>query len=330
MHLDVFNDDAFSVVSLTAAINERPHQPGRLGQLGYFDEQGITTTTLSIEMESDSLSLVPARPRGANGDEIGGTKRKMLPINTVHLPQRDAVLADEIQNVRQFGSETETQALQTIVNQRLDKGKRKWETTMEYHRMGAVRGQVLDADGTTVILDLYSSFGVTKQTHSLALATTTTKVRNKVIEAKRKVENALGAYMYTGLRAFCSADFFDAFVAHEDVVAAYDRYQNGQWNRDDLRGGFFFAGVYWEEYRGKVGAIDFVPTGKALLVPEGVPGLFVTRYAPADYNETVNTVGLPLYAKQERMRMDKGVEIEMQSNPICLNTRPATVIELQE
>ena len=44
--------------------------------------------------------------------------------------------------------------------------------------------------------------------------------------------------------------------------------------------------------------------------------------------ETVNTLGLPYYAKQEVMKFNKGVEIETQSNPICLNTLPEAVIKL--
>ena len=44
--------------------------------------------------------------------------------------------------------------------------------------------------------------------------------------------------------------------------------------------------------------------------------------------ETVNTIGLPLYAKQELMRMNKGVELEAQSNPLNLCTKPRAVIKL--
>lgn len=62
--------------------------------------------------------------------------------------------------------------------------------------------------------------------------------------------------------------------------------------------------------------------------PEGVPGMFRTVYSPADYMETVNTVGVPYYAKQERMAFDKGVELEAQSNPICFNQLPEAVIKL--
>ena len=49
---------------------------------------------------------------------------------------------------------------------------------------------------------------------------------------------------------------------------------------------------------------------------------------PANYMETVNTIGLPYYAKQEPMDFDKGIEVETQSNPIHLCTRPAAICKL--
>lgn len=326
--LDIFNDDAFSMVSLTKAINTADHLPQRLAELGLFSEEGITTTSAMIEQRGNTLSLVPAGARGAPADATSGEKSKLIPFPTVHLPQRATILADSVQNLRSFGSETEIETVGAVVNKRLEKLRRNIDATIEFHRMGAIKGQVLDADGTSVLLDLYTAFGVSQQTQAMALSTTTTKVRELIIKAKRKAETALGAQVYRGMRAFCSPAFFDAFVGHESVEAAFDRFMNGEMRRNDPRSGFYHGGVYWEEYRGSVGGKDFITDGEAYLVPEGVPDLFVTHYAPADYMETVNTIGLPYYAKQEAMRLNKGVEIEAQSNPLCLNTRPRAIIKL--
>ena len=98
--------------------------------------------------------------------------------------------------------------------------------------------------------------------------------------------------------------------------------------RNDVRGGFKFADVIWEEYRGKIGTQAFIGDNEAYLVPEGVADLFITRNAPADYNETVNTLGLPLYAKQAPLPMDRGIEMEAQKNPLNLCTQPVAIIKL--
>ena len=55
--IDIFHDDAFSLSSLTAAINDQPHVPGRITSQGLFAEEGITTTTVQIEKDGDSLAL---------------------------------------------------------------------------------------------------------------------------------------------------------------------------------------------------------------------------------------------------------------------------------
>ena len=55
--LDIFNDDAFGVASLTAAINNPPegqYVPTLLDSL--FEEEGITTTSVMIERDGDALA----------------------------------------------------------------------------------------------------------------------------------------------------------------------------------------------------------------------------------------------------------------------------------
>lgn len=326
--LDIFNDDAFSVTSLTKAINETPHQPSRIGELGLFSEEGITTTSLMIEKKGTTLALVPATQRGADGTPVHGDKSQMVSIGTTHLPQRATIGADEVQGVRAFGTESELETVQNVVNKRLAKMRRNLDATIEFQRIGAIKGQVLDADGTTVLLDLFNTFSVEQQTHNMVLNNTGTKVRNKAVEVKRKIESELGALTYRGIRVLCSSAFFDALVGHSAVEAAYDRWMNGEFLREDMRTGFPFGGMFWEEYRGKVGAIDFIGAGEAYAIPEGVPDLFVTNFAPANYMETANTLGLPYYAKQEAMRMNKGIDLEAQSNPISICTRPRTVVKL--
>ncbi len=324
----IFDNDAFSVSSLTKAINETQYVPRRISELGLFTEEGITTTTVMVEKMGETLSLVPAGHRGAPAQATHADRRQMLTFATVHLPQRSAILADAFQNVRAFGSETELETVQTIVNQRLLKHRRRLDATLEFQRMGAIKGLIVDADGTTVIADLMAQFGVTQQSKSLALSNADTKVRQKVIEAKRQGESALGDMMATGWRCFASPGFMDSFTNHAAVLKAYDRWQDGAALRADPRAAFLYGDVLFEEYRGQVGDVHFIADGEAYLIPEGVPDLFVTNYAPADYMETVNTIGLPYYSKQEPLEMSKGVMLESQSNPLSICTRPRTIIKL--
>lgn len=324
----IFQDDAFSVAALTAAINEQEYVPGRLAALGLFREEGVQTVTVQIEKDGDTLALVPAGERGTSGLVVGGSKRKLIPFNTIHLPQRFSIKADEIQGIRAFGTTTELQAVQAVVNKRLGKVRGQLDATHEYHRMGAVNGQVLDADGSTVLVDIYKTFGVSRQTMSMGLNDQNSNVQAQCVDALDMQEDALGNVTTTGARAFCGKTFWKKLIAHASVVETYKGSEQAASLRGDGRASFEFGGISWERYRGKVGGKAYVADDEARLVPEGVSDLFLSIYAPADYIETVNTEGLPYYSKIEEMPFGKGIDGEAQSNPLHICTRPRAVIRL--
>lgn len=333
MHFDVFNDDAFSLSQLTKAITDLPHQPGQIGAMGIFSEEPISTLSVSIEKVGTSLALVPSAPRGSPGKPVTNDKRTLRSVNAIHLPQEGAVNADEVQGLRAFGSETDVETVQNLLNKKFGKMKRNIDATLEWGRIGAIKGQVLDADGTTVLLDMFTTFDVAQSTLDFVLDSDATKVKQKCTDLQRQIEDMLGGLQYTGVTVECSREFFDALVNHPAVVTAYERWMNGEFFRTQQRkpgggGSFMFGDIIFEEYRGSVNGQRFIPANKAYAVPMGVPDLFVTHYAPADYMETVNTLGLPYYAKQILSPNGKRVDLEAQSNPLHLCTRPQAIIEL--
>ena len=121
--------------------------------------------------------------------------------------------------------------------------------------------------------------------------------------------------------------FYDKFTTHASVKEAFSLWNtNTNFLQTDNRTGFRFGGIEWIEYRGASPVA--IADDEAYLVPLGVPDFATTFYAPANYMETVGTIGLPYYAKLEMMDFNKGVEGEVQSNPISIVTRPGAVIKL--
>ncbi|KOX63288.1 elements of external origin, partial [Pseudomonas psychrophila] len=241
----IFEDDAFSVSSLTAALNDQEYLPGRISSLGLFREEGITTLTVQIEKDGDTLALVPAGERGTSGLVVAGTKRHMIPFNTVHLPERFTIKADEIQGIRAFGTRSELQAVQDVVNRRLSKARRQLDATHEFQRMGALNGQILDADGTTVLLDLYKTFGVTRKKQSMGLNDQATELRVRCSDALDLQEDALGNITSTGSRAFCGKNFWNKLVTHKSVKETYLNTMQAASLRGDARESFEFGGIVW-------------------------------------------------------------------------------------
>lgn len=326
--ISIFQDERFSVPNLAVSISEQPYLPGRIGALGLFDEEGITTTVVQIEFDGSALRLVSAKPRGGVAQIVNLGPRKLIPFNTVHLPERSTMMADEVQGIRAFGTQTELDAAVSRVAKYQAKHRLQLDLTHEYQRIGAIKGQVLDADGETVLLDLYETFGITQKTVSFALANTGTMVRAKATEVVDLIEEALGALPMRGVRAFCGKNFWNDLIEHKSVRETYLNTAQAAELRGKVPDSFELGGIVFERYRGSVGNVPYIGPDEAYAFPEGVPDLHITRFAPGDYMETVNTEGLPYYTKLQPMDFDKGVMIESQSNPLHLNTRPQTTIRL--
>ena len=323
--LDIFSQDAFSMATLTATINNVPHKPGRIGELGLFTDAGINTTTLSVESRDGALQLLPTRERGAPATQARGNKRTLRDFRVTHIPHDSTILADEVQNVRAFGSNSALEGIQTVVNQRLTDIRTNHEVTLEHLRLGAIKGQILDADGS-VIYDLFHEFGVAQQAHEFVFSDDNLDVRDACVKVRRKVDEALGGTLYTGLHAFCGAEFYDELVGHASVKESYQRYQAGAMLRNDFRDGFYYCNTLWEEYLGQVEGVPFIAADEAYLFPIG-SNIFRTWFGPADFVETANQIGLPLYAKQRPLDFDKGIQLHTQSNPLPLCLKPRAVIK---
>lgn len=328
--LDIFRNDAFSVLSMTDRINKVPFIPGRAGQLIDWNEEGISSLYVAIEEETTGVLIINPSPRGSPGDTVKKDPNKMRVVRVPHYEIDDAVNADEVQGVREFGTENQLRTVQGVVDKRMDQHvKLRLNPTLEYQRVGAIRGRIINGDGS-VLLDLHAAFDTSAQA-SFAITFSPTasdgSVRTKSAAAKRVILNALGGIPYTGLHAFAGDNFYDALIAAKETRETF----LGQQKADELRATsgayemFFYAGIWWENYQGGVGNVPFIDTNEAIIFPIGVPGLFRTVFAPADYVETVNTIGLPRYAKQFPQPNEKGINMEVQMNALSYCTRPNVI-----
>jgi hypothetical protein len=328
--LDVFNNNAFNLISLTTAINKMPYQPGRLGDLGLFRKSGITSLTVVVEEQQGKLAIVPTAARNSSPNVFSGPRRKTRAFQLVHLPLAANVQADDVQGVRAFGSETELQTVAGLVNDKLAMMRQWFETTHEYYRIGAIQGVMLDADGSTVIYNWYNEFGLSEPSVSIDW-TQANSVKRAAGTVRRAIEDALGMDTYTGIVAMCGKTAYSNLIVKDEVKTSFNTYGSssmGQFLREDQsRGRFTFAGIDWEEYRGAIGATPFIGDTVIRFFPVGAANVFLEVYGPATFAETVNTRGIPVYAKQERQRFDVGIDIFGQSNPLVLCTRPAVLIK---
>jgi hypothetical protein len=328
-----FANPAFYMNALTAAINLLPNAYGRIEQLGLFPIKPTRFRSLMVEERSGILTLLPTLPLGAPGTVGQRGKRKLRSFVIPHIPHDDVVLPEEVQGVRAFGAESEVQTIAQVLVEHLATMRGKHAITLEYLRMGALKGVILDADGS-VLYDLFDEFQIRQKVINFKLNEPLTNVKNLCLSVLRHLEDHLQGEYMNRAHVLCSQEFFDELTNHSSVKEAYQLWQDGHMLRSDMRQGFPFANLTFEEYRGQATDAQgntrrFIEPGEAHVFPIGTLDTFSTYVAPADFNETVNTLGQPLYAKQEPRKFDRGTDVHTQSNPLPICHRPAVLVKLQ-
>lgn len=327
-----FTNPAFSMAALTAAINIIPNRYGRIEDLGLMPAKPVRQRQIIVEEMNGVLNLLPTLPPGSPGTVGRRGKRTLRSFVIPHIPHDDVVLPEEVQGIRAFGSETETETIAGVLARHLESMRNKHAITLEHLRMGALKGVILDADGS-VLYDLFTEFDITPQSVNFELGTATTNVKAKCITALAAIEDSLKGEFMTGVHCLCSPEFFMALTTHAKVEKAFENWQQGAILINDVRRGFTYAGITFEEYRGQATDPDgntrrFIAAGEAHAFPLGTVDTFGTYFAPADFNETVNTLGQPLYAKQEPRKFERGTDLHTQSNPLPMCHRPGVLLKL--
>lgn len=324
--LDIFNDDAFSVVELTDALERIPFVPQLLGQLNVFTPEPIATTAFAIESRGDTLSLVPTTPRGAPLPQSAYDPRNVRWFGTHRLAKGDRLNASELQNMRGFGTNA-LASVQAEVMRRQLKIRRDIDLTLERHRVGAVQGIVLDADGG-VLNNWFTEWGITQPAEiDFELDDATTDVRGKIRQVKRQMQVAAeGAWSPgTSVGALTGDAFFDALVNHANIKET--RLQNERAPLlENIQGysSIEIEGVTFINYRGTDdGSSISIGTDVAKFFPIGANGVFKWIQGPGETFDTVNQPGRPFFAMViPDEKRNAFVEIEGYSYPAMVCTRP--------
>lgn len=332
--LDIFNSDPFSMIALTTAVERLPFQPQYLGELGAFEPDPIRLKSLAVEERTGKLSLIQTTPRGAPGTQRTTEQRKVRNFSVPRIVQEDTILADEIQSIRAFGTESEFMQVQAEVARRLAGPTgllRNLEYTKENMRLAAIQGLLLDADGSQ-LYSWFDEFQITAPTEvgfnlAAQVANSIRPIINGIVRGMARA--AQGAFTpTTKIYALCGDTFYDLFVNHVDVIRTYLNFQDAR----DIRSGdqgaafgeFYYSGVNWVNYRGSDDNTTIkLNTDKCKFFPVGAPGVFREVMAPAETFDFVNTPGKPVYVLPiPDLQRNAWWKMEAYSYPLMICTRP--------
>lgn len=336
--LDIFNQDPFSTVSLTTAVERLPFNPTGLGELNIFEDDPIRTTALVVEQRQGTLTLIPFSERGEEGTQRTTEKRQARYFEVPRLRHSDTIYANEIQNIREFGQETELMQVQTEVARRLNGPTgltSNIEYTWEYQRLAAVQGLCTDSDGT-VKFNWFQEFGITQAAEvGFNLAAGTANSIRPICNAitRTMARKSQGAFTSsTKVYALCGDAFYDLFTNHPDVIRTFLNWSAAADLRNNSQGGAFqsfeFGGIVWVNYRGSDDNTTIkIPDDKVKFFPVGAPGVFRRALAPGESFQWVNTPGKPVYVVPipDRDR-NEWWKMEVSSYPLHICTRPEMLL----
>lgn len=340
--VDAVNTKPFQLLEMVEAVNKLPWQPGQAGMAANWVERGIATTSIEVEERNGVLTLVSASQRGGPSAQYKPAKRTVRTLTTPRLSIEDQINAHELQNVRMFGTADQLQALSQIRDEHLSDMLNAIRVTWEHMDLNALKGSVVDADGSTVIADLFSIFGITQEAEVAFDLTNTTAgtLTGKLSTVNRTIRNNLGldSLAIDHIHVLCSSSFFDALIINKDVLDWAKIQPNSEYLRQSrVFGRLEWQGFVFEEYRvgtatgndaGDLsGTGSWIAADKCIIFPVG-PNIYRRYFAPGEFFGAVNTLGLPLYARTAADdEWDEYIKLKVQSYPLPICTRPAVLMK---
>jgi len=326
--MDIFSNTAFGTSSLSGFVQKMPYVPQLLGSLNLFTPKPVRTRNIFVDRTEGGIKLIPTSADGAPPASLDSTGRDAVALRTTRLAKQFTLYASELDSIRASGTETELMAVQAEYNTRLLRLRADMELTHEHHRLGALQGLLLDADGTTVIYNYATEFNEAIPaaiSFELDVASTDVIAICKTI-SRGMARSGKGSLAGATIHALCGDAFYDALVTHPNVEKFYLNQMAAEALRDQasIFGSFTIGGITFHNYRGTDdNSTVAVPSAEAKFFPIGASDVFEVAYSPLESIGFVNTPGQPLYAMnipdRDRNMWTKG---ELYSYPLYMCAQP--------
>lgn len=335
MQLDYLRDPRYSVRNLSDAIIKIPNMYSLLASMGLFPETGIRTTYVEIEAKAGTLNIIPASTRGAPAPYLKRDTRNLRIMKTLFQQLDDKLVPSDLQNLPEFGNPEFFQSFDGLLAERSLKLQAQYRQTHEYMRWGALRGNVYDADGSTVLYNCYTEMGESQESFDFKFGTTSSNGPLDASKAVRRYHerNLLGETMSMTL-FLCSAEFMDNLTSHPYMAEFYKRQQDRPNPYVDDMPVFQVGQHLYMEHNGIASYIGedgtstthrFIPDNEAIGIPLGTQNVFRSYFSPGEMMSTVNMPGQAMYMSMHELPHGAGIEIHTESAPLFVVQKPRLV-----
>jgi hypothetical protein len=327
----------FGVVDWTQEVNTVPNQWGLIGQLGIFQEEGVTGHTVVFEEILKDGALIVDRVRGDRSNVGKDAQRKLHSFIVPHFPMEDAIFPQDIQGKRAYGSQ-DVETLELVRARKLARIRQNHAWTLEVARAQAITQGTVYAPNGTVSQDWYQEMTGAARPASVdfLLGTAATNIGSMVEQVLAKIQDNSGAINYTGVIALCGTAFFQKLITHDNIKQAYQYYTSTQeplrrrlssdGSAIGMRRTFEHMGVTFIEMRDNLAGQVLIPASDAYFLPTGTDN-FRTYFSPANRFDLVNTTGEQLYVFESMDPAGTAYNYASESNFINALLKPLTVVK---
>lgn len=334
--LDIFKNDAFSVINLQRVAGATPYIPQALGQMQLFTPRPIDTEEVLLYEQDGGFALIPTTERG--GPDIQQIRRqgRLRALSTLRLSKKDTVRAGELTGVASMAlpENIRLRNAQQLTTERTAQLKTDMEATKEFHRLGALRGKLYDADGTTLIVDYFTEYGIPAPAtvnfdfDTIPANTLGTYISQNVRDPIIDVLKASGRLTpQTRVAALVGSNFWYGLIQHPDVVERYKAQEQARYIalavnpllQPPRYSEITVGNVTFMHYEGSTGGEIEVDDDEAIFFPIGAKDVFSVYWAPGETLLDAGERGRPeyLYVQPDpRDQMPSFVDIVLRSYPL--------------
>lgn len=349
---DFFN--SFKMSDMVDAVNQVDSEYRYFNALSDFSQRGTSQTTIEFDVTSYVNSILPGVRRGSRHSTEGHERdAKTLRMGLAYFKHHDSINVGDIQGWRMPGSNMmETYA--NVFNEKLVDMRMSMDQTYEFLKMRSAQGVFVDP-GAMYEVDMYTEFGLTRDSVDFELGTGTTEIALKCQELKRKTKSGITSGIgFSTIDVFVDEIFFDKLRSHPEIKNAYvTTGSNVQITEQMMQWGILdtltYAGVRFMSYNPyfKLRQLDGtytelygidniavsdgvtpIVTGVGFSMPTGVRDLFRGFAGPSNKLANANVPGQATYLFTKVRDDDEGVDFEVEAAPLFHTTMPAALLQV--
>jgi len=336
---DVFTSGRFQATEVHEALGNIEYIPGTLAEMGIFEPEPIRTTNVLLVKEEESLQIIDPTERGSQMTFPDRDYKTQVSLPTFGIRQQDRINAGELQNIisPNLAFDVALDNATDEVDRRQRKLIRQLELTREYHKLAALDGYVLKANGD-ILIDVFDVMEIARPS-TLTIALTTLAdgnlreflMTNIILPMQRIANNS-----WVNGRTYVAAQMGDAawgkLMKNPEVRETYLGYAAAADLRNDKTWDqFSFGGITWMHFRGtNDNSTIALGANEIRFFPVGGVDLFKEYRAPGEDMNHINQYGDEFYSivsPDNRINMMMFVDIYLMSYFINICIKPGVLLK---